>query len=309
MEPVSLLLKSFRGDHAYAVRLVESFHEFNVDGLRLHVVVPHEDVELFAPLAGVTVDVIDESEFAPHLVQEPVAGLRAGYINQEIVKLAFWELELTENYFCVDSDAVFIRQFTASDFMFDDRTPFTVLVEDKELAVEPRYYREYWTVREAAIRRIQQEVDYEDPVIRTCHGHQVFSSAVLRSLKTDFLDPRGWDYADALAVAPYEFSWYNMWLQKTHLIDIHGREPYAKVFHHEGHHLEYVLRGIRPKDIARGYLLLVMNSNYSRDLGIIDPGATKPETLSHYLSYGEVAAVLRSKAKDTWRRRVTRRQA
>jgi hypothetical protein len=132
----------------------------------------------------------------------------------------------------------------------------------------------------------------------------VFSSVVLRSFRDSFLAPRGWSYLDALAEAPYEFSWYNMWLQKVRVVDIHVREPLVKVFHHEGQHLEYILRGITVDDIARGYVALVVNSNYSRDLGVVSADATKPELLSRYLSYGELGSVLTGKIRDTFRRRL-----
>ncbi|MCX6432173.1 MAG: DUF6492 family protein [Actinobacteria bacterium] len=303
MGSLAMLLKSYGADFEYAARLVESFNRFNVDGLPLYVVVPPGDVEQFGNLASANVTVLSEAALDAHLVTQPIGGMRPGYINQEIVKLSFWELGLADNYFCVDSDAVFIRPFGRSDFMRDEHTPYSVLVEDNELKVEPRYYREHWQGREQSLRRIQSIIGLEDPIIRTCHGHTVFSATVLRSFRDDFLAPRGWDYADALNEAPYEFTWYNMWLQHSRVIPIHAREPLVKVFHHEGQHLEYILRGITVDDIARGYVALVINSNYSRDLGLIRPDAPKPEALAPYLSYGEVGQLISAKAKDTFRRR------
>ena len=305
MTRLGLLLKSYAGDFAYAQRMVESFHKHNADKLTLFIVIPDSDVELFSSMTGSNVEILSEELLGKYLVDSPVHDLRPGYINQEIVKLAFWELGLTENYFCVDSDAEFIRDFGFSDFMANDTTPYTVLVEDKELLVEPRYYKQYWKTREDEIRHILDLVGLDTHVIRTCHGHQVFSAKVLRSFKERFLEPRGWSYVDALAESPYEFSWYNMWLQKDHGIEIHAREPFVKVFHHEGHHLEYILRGVTQADIARGYLAVVVNSNYSRDLGVVDSSASKPETLSRYLSYGEVGQLLASKLRDTFRRRLS----
>ncbi len=48
------------------------------------------------------------------------------------------------------------------------------------------------------------------------------------------------------------------------VIPIEVREPLVKTFHHEGQHLEYALRGIGPDDIARGFVGVVVNSNYAR---------------------------------------------
>jgi hypothetical protein len=310
----AMLLKSYSADAAYAQRLIASFHRFNDDGIHLFVVVPESDVPLFTSIlntrdAGtptLNTTLLSENELGHYLVDEPVHGLRPGYINQEIIKLAFWELGLADNYFLIDSDAEFIRPFTVSDFMFDESTPYSVLVEDHELQVEPNYYQQYWISREASIHHIQELVGLDTRVVLTCHGHTVFSSPVLRSFVNDFLRPRGWTYRDALAESPYEFSWYNMWLQKSRVIDIHPREPWIKVFHNEEQHLEYVMRGITIADIARGYLGIVMNSSYSRDLGLIDAKASKPDSVARYLSYGELAKVAAAKVQDTARRRFQR---
>ena len=302
-ESFAMLLKSYAGDFSSAQGMIESFHRYNVDKVHLYVVVPNADLELFSPLKSTTVTLLAEEQFSRHLVSGPVHGLRVGYINQEIVKLSFWELELAENYFCVDSDAEFIRDFRVQDFMYDEQTPFSVLVEDKELEVEPTYYQQYWQSRAAEIQHIADVIGWTSPVIRTCHGHTVFSAKVLRSFVQDFLTPRNWDYKDALAESPYEFSWYNIWMQFAKPIDIHAREPWIKVFHHEGHHLEYLMRGITTADIARGYLGIVINSSYSRDLGVMTATSSKPESLARYLSYSELAGVLTAKLKDTSRRR------
>jgi len=305
--PLALMLRSYGPDAAYADRLVQSFRRFNSEGLHLFCVVPGTDVPLFAHLAGDDVTVMDDGQLAPMFVHEEIHGLRPGYINQEIVKLAFWETGLADNYFCVDSEAVFLRPFGFSDFMATDSVPYTVLVEDRDLAVEPRYHREHWTTRQESIRRIHDEVGVADPILRTCHGHQIMSSEALRLLQEEFLAPRGWTYADALRFEPLEFTWYNMWLQKSHVIPIYAREPLVKVFHHEGQHMEYMLRGIELSDVARGYLALVVNSNFARALADGTEMQTsidvdKPSGLAPYLSYTEVARLLRSKLASSWRR-------
>lgn len=307
MERIALLLKSYAGDFTYAERLIASFTRHNVEGLTLHCVVPGSDVSQFSTFANAHIRVAAEEDlFGEHLVKRPIGELRTGYANQEIVKLSFWELGLAANYFCVDSDAVFVRPFRADDFMRDETTPYSVLVEDNELKVEPRYFLEHWAGREVSIRRIMELVGLDDPVMRTSHGHQVFSSAVLQSFRDDFLRPRGWTYADALAEAPYEFSWYAMWLQKSQAISIHQREPLVKVFHNEDQHLEYILRGVTESDMARGYLAVVVNSNYSRGRGVVSATAPKAESLASYLSYGEMGRVLSAKVRDTLRRRLGR---
>ena len=304
MSRLAFLLKSHAPDFDHAQRMVASFREFNHEGIPLFIVVPQDDLEVFATLDGPNIDIRSESELGQYLVDEPVAGIRPGYINQEIVKLAFWELGLADNYFCVDSDAVFVRPFNHEDFMFDETTPYTVLVEDNELKVEPRYYNEHWKGRETHLRHIQDLVGLNDRRLLTCHGHQVFSSRVLKSLKDDFMAPRGWAYKDLLAEAPYEFTWYNMWLKKAKVIPIEQREPLVKVFHHEGQHLEYALRGITTEDIARGYVAVIVNSNFARSWGEIDIAEAPEQALARYLPYAVLSKALALKARDTATRRL-----
>jgi hypothetical protein len=299
----ALLLKSYGEDVDYARRLLESFHKFNVDGLTLHCVVPAADLPQFARLEGNTVAVLPQEEVSGQfLVDHPIGGMRVGYANQEIVKLSFWESGMAENYFCVDSDAVFLRPFSASDFMRDESTPYTVLVEDRDLEVEPTYYEQHWVGREAAIRRIMDEVGLDDPVMRTSHGHQVFSAKVLRSFRDEFLAPRGWSYADAVSFSPYEFSWYAMWLQKSQVIPIYQREPLVKVYHDEEQHLASILSGIGPEDLARGYVAVVVNSNFSRGSGVTSVTSNKAAALAPYLSYQELVRLAIAKLKNSFRR-------
>ena len=307
MTDIALLIKSYSRDRDYAGRLLSSIVEFNSERIPVYLVVPKSEKPLFTDLVSVGIEILTEESVAGrYLIDEGAHGLSAGYLNQEIVKLAFSSTGLADNYFCVDSDAVFIRDFGISDFLRRPGEPYSVLVQDKELEIEPRYFREHWQGRERSIRRIMEYVGLDDPIMRTCHGHQVFSSAVLKSFQEEFLGPRGWTLASAVLEIPYEFSWYNMWLQKSGVIPIHQIEPLVKVFHNEDQHLASLMRGEGVEDFARAYLALVVNSNYSRDVGLVNASGDKRELLGQYYSYRELLEVFASKGKETARRRLGR---
>ena len=258
------LLKTYGNDFLYAKRLIASYRQYNVDDISMFIVVPESDLELFGIFNDIDIKVLAEESVTDCLVNDDsVFGIRPGFINQEIIKLAFWELNLCENYFCIDSDAQFIRDFYFSDFMFDENTPFSILIEDNELAVDPEYYKEHWIERSRLIDIIKDEIGVEDRRTLTCHGMTILSRKVLKSFKEKYLLPRGYTYVDALKKSPYEFSWYNFWLQKDKTIPIVFREPLLKVFHNKSQHLEYLRKKITLKDISRGYLGVVINSNYS----------------------------------------------
>ena len=302
MAPFGILVKSFREDASAAERLFGSIRRFNSEQLPVWVVVPDVDVEMFTDIVHGIGEVIPESAFEDQLVSEPVAGVRPGYINQEIIKLAFWETGLAGNYLPVDSDAVFLRPFGIDDFMHSGDVPYTVLLEDRELQVDPDYYTTHWQGREVVLRHIQQQVGLHDRRLLTCHGHQVLSSTVLRSLHENFLDQRGWSYARMLEEGPYEFSWYNFWLQKSKVIPIELREPYFKVVHSARQHSDLALRGITMDDIARGYLGVIINSNFAKAWGDLHHETDRREALATYLSWPALLSVAVAKIRARFRR-------
>jgi len=285
MAELALLVKSYSADLEYALRLLVSIHQHNKDSLPVYLVVPEGDLAQFQPFAGGGVEVLSEKLFAAHLVHEQTAGFGPGYINQEIVKLAFWELGLCENYLCVDSDAVFIRDFTRTDFMARPGIPFTFVTEDRELQVEPGYYTDTWVNRKKSLEKIRAEIGYQGRWLLTVHGHAVFSGIVLKNFMEDFLAPRGWDYKDALTISPYEPTWYNTWLLHTGAIEIFAREPIVKTFHNSTQHLDYLMREVSNEDLARGYVAVVVNSNYSRGEGVLSVSTSPKQLLASYVSF------------------------
>jgi len=270
MDNIAILVKSFIGDFEYTKRLIESYKKYNVDKIPLYLVVPESDMSTFEHFNEKHIKVLSDESVCNKLVKDRrIRGIRPGYINQEIIKLAFWEKKLTLNYFCMDSDAVFIRNFYKSDFMYNRTTPYTILQEDNELKVDPEYYKTHWNRREKLILRIQKEVGLSDKRILTSHGFSILSSKVLASFYTKFMQPRKLNYSDLLEISPYEFSWYNMWLQKDKTIEIEIKEPLIKFFHQKSHHLDYLYNGVTLRDMARGYIGYNVNSNYSRGLGVV----------------------------------------
>ena len=163
------------------------------------------------------------------------------------------------------------------------------MVEDKDLAVEPEYYHTHWKEREKLIRLIQKEVGLVDSRMLTCHGFAIFSCKVLESLYNKFLIPRNMTYIDLMRISPYEFSWYNMWLQEDKTIPIEIKEPIIKFFHHANHHLDFLRKDITIKDMARSYIGYNINSNYSRGYGVVSYDTThNPRIYEKELSVTEI---------------------
>lgn len=267
----SFMLKSYSGDFLYAQRLIASFNKHNIESLLMHIVVPAGDYDLFNDsFQSGNIVVLNEDMMGFDFVHDDsIHGIRPGYINQEIVKLQFWEHKLSENYFCIDSDSEFICDFGINDFMFDDSTPYAVLVEDKELHVDPLYYIRYWIGREKFLNEIKRELNIANYKTLTCHNNTVFSVRVLEDMKERFMVKRSLGYQDLMKIAPYEFSWYNFWLQISGIVEIRPCEPHFKMFHSREQHEDFLRRGITLQDISRAYVGVIINSNYSRGYGLV----------------------------------------
>ena len=256
--------KTYSGDLRRFALMLESFNKYNVDDVLLVVSVPESEQALFAGFKSDTVHIIsDESYAGKYFTTEKLHNLPVGYVNQEICKLAFWESKIAKNYLCVDSDLLFIRDFHESDFMADKNTPYTILVMDKDLAIE-KHYHNFWLWRQNFIAKIYEKIGLKDRRYRTCHGMQVLNATVLKSLKDDFMKSHKYNYADLIAIAPYEFTWYNAWFQKCGLVREVAVEPFFKTFHMRIEYTLSRLRGLKPEDYAYSYVGIILNGNWKK---------------------------------------------
>lgn len=262
----AFLLKTYRGDEYRAKRLVASWNEYNVENLKMFILCPEDDVTLFKNLETDNIRVIEEEKIDVPIFEED-ARWNKGYLNQEIYKLAFREKGLCANYMCIDSDALFIRPFYKWEFMYDDETPYTSLEEDNVLRADYYYNNKYWHGRREWISKKEDEMNFYPCHLLTCRGFQIFSCKVFKSLKEDFMKSKGYDYKNLIKVSPYEFSWYNLWLQKTKVIDIHQIECLFKYFHLKQYHIGYVLFEMKLEDWAEGNVGIRVHSNYGLGVG------------------------------------------
>ena len=264
MKNFVMFCKTYSGDLKRFQLMLSSFDAHNVDNISLVVSVPESELGIFSKFKSPTVMIVsDESYASKYFTDEKLHGLSVGYCNQEICKLSFWETKIAKNYLCIDSDLFFIRDFHESDFMADSDTPYTVLVMDKDLAIE-KHYHEFWLWRQEFIKKIYAAVELNDPRLRTCHGMQVMNATVLKSLKNDFMKPHKYDYADLIAIAPYEFTWYNAWFQKCGLVREMAVEPFFKTFHMRIEYTMSRLRGLTLDDLAYSYVGIILNGNWQK---------------------------------------------
>lgn len=259
-----IFCKTYNGDIERFKNMIKSFNRFNVENIPLYVSVPEDNLELFKCFENENINIIaDESYAKDYFTNEQYFGLSVGYVNQEICKLAFWETEIAQNYLCIDSDLEFIRDFHISDFMADEETPYTILVQDKDLSIE-KHYQSFGTWRQNLIKKIYNEMGLDDRRLRTCHGNTVLNAKVLKSLKYDFMQSKDYQYKDLIKISPYEFTWYNVWFQKCNLVKEMAVEPFFKTFHMRIDYIFYQLKLISLEDIKKSYVGIIMNGNWNK---------------------------------------------
>jgi hypothetical protein len=256
--------KTYSGDFDRVSNLVDSFNKYNRDDIYLYISAPKKELYLFQPLSNLHIIVITDESFAKeYLAMEGHSGMTLGYVNQQICKLTFYKTAVTRNYLCLDSDTVFIRDFYISDFMYDEDTPYTVLVMDKELSIEKHYRSLFWVGRQSSIKKIYDFMELNDRRLRTCHNSQVFNVKILESLARDFMKPKALKYNDLLKISPYEFTWYNVWFQKTQLVNEVAVEPFFKMLHMRQDYTFSRLKLLKQEDYAEAFVGLILNSKWT----------------------------------------------
>ena len=292
MRRFGFLLKTYLGDFTETSALVESFNKHNVENLPLDIVVPESEINIFHIFSSETVTVLSEELIPSTFTEVPIEGIRPGYINQEIVKLSFFRLNRSENYMCLDSDALFIRDFQIEDFIRHDGIPYTVLIEDRELMSDPVYRDEHWLARESQLVKIRNYLGVPQGMnLLTCHGFQILQHSVLSAFESEILDAKQIDFLDLLKISPYEFSWYNYFLQVSDF-PLAIREPYFRVIHSGTQFAYERLLGRNTTDWSNGYLGLVLNSNFQHLAFKAGYEASPTLVVATYLNTSQILRVL-----------------
>ena len=143
--------------------------------------------------------------------------------------------------------------------------PYSVLIEDRDLQCDPEYFSAQWQNRSESLAKIQEFLELESNLIlQTCHNCQILSTPILAKMQVEILDRKGLTYIDLLTISPYEFSWYNYFLQGLN-IKIYTREPFFKMYGSPRQLIRDRVVGLTLEDLARGYLGIIINSNLGKN--------------------------------------------
>ena len=270
-----LLCKSYRGDAARVARLLDSLARHNPEKLPVVIAIPQADMALFRELtAGHAALLVADEDIVRSHPQATERDLLAryhatpGYRMQQVVKADAWRLLGCESWLCMDSDSVFLRDVSLSDFITPAGHPYTLLHQSRELmqlAVNRGHADMLENFRAESARmktlfgRVGPDHDFgPTPVL--------WSARVWADLHGRFLLPRGWTLWDAIDHIPTEIRWYGEALLAYRSIPIDAIEPLFRVYHHEWQYLAMQRMGETPQTLARQFLGAVYQSNWEFEL-------------------------------------------
>jgi hypothetical protein len=127
-----LMCKSFAADLPRFEILMRSIRTHNRSALPVVVCAPHADLPAFRRVVSAGTTLIAEEEF----IEPRCFAWLDGWRQQQVVKLAFHRLGMSDRYLAIDADCYFIRDFDEAD-LFGAPDEMRVVAQTSD--PEPRY--------------------------------------------------------------------------------------------------------------------------------------------------------------------------
>jgi hypothetical protein len=268
-----LYCKSYSKDFLRLKRLLESINQFNADNLDFYISTPGVDKDLLEQVLGKHGYnwVADEDIVASNPSADVAKYLAMpGGLSQQIIKSEFWRLGLAENYLCLDSDCLFIRNFYKSDFLSIDGIPYTVLHQNKELfqlAIDRGYDRFEVELR-AEAERVKEVFGREGPNFYCAPAPFIWAAKVWRSLDMEYLKPKNISIWDFINPKLPETLIYGETLLKYRAIPLYAVEPLFRTYHYDWQYFLMRRLGETKEKVAKNYLGIIYQSAWESNLNL-----------------------------------------
>ena len=267
-----LYCKSYRRDLLRVKRLLASLRQHNIQSIPFYISTPEADKAVLFELLGEGSDfhwISDESIIKAN-PRAPVGieKTRPGGIAQQVIKSEFWRLGIAENYLCIDSDSIFIRDFGKADFLAPDGFPYTVLHQNKELfqlATNRGHLRVERELRKEA-ERVKVLFGRDGPNYYCAPAPFIWSAQVWNSLDTQYLQPKGMTLWDLITSDHPESLVYGEALLKFQAIPIRAIEPLFRIYHYDWHFYLARRLGETQAKLKQNFLGLIYQSSWESEL-------------------------------------------
>ncbi|SNX29042.1 hypothetical protein SAMN06295945_1405 [Polynucleobacter meluiroseus] len=286
MKDLVLYCKSYRRDFLRLKRLLNSIKKYNVDQIPFYISCPQEQYAELIKIMGSEESfhwVSDEAIIASNpRVAAGIEKTRSGGLSQQAIKSEFWRLGISENYVCLDSDCIFIKDFGVSDFLASDGNPYTVIYQNKEffqLAIN-RGENQVTTNLKKEGDLVKALFDRKGPNYYCPCPPFIWSAKVWRSLDESYLQPRNMSFWDISTGAHPESLLYLEALLNFRAIPLYPIEQLFRIYYYSWQY--YLLKrvGENQEKIAENYLGVIYQSNW--DSGM-DYGVSQKPFLSRIL--------------------------
>ena len=270
-ETLAIFCKSYRTDLRRVQRLLLSLDKHNESNIPVYVSVPPDDLALFRScIHQDNVSLLSDLDVISKNQSLRIEQYRSlpGHVSQQIVKAEFWRLGYSENYICVDSDAVFIRPFSHQSYLSQSGIPYTVVDQGHSILNESlrksrqhvitNFYRE---TKKIKVLFDRQGIDYSFGPFPV-----VWNKNVWKSLEEKFFFEKGINILDAISSHPVESHWYGEALLKYQSIPLLPRQALFFVYHYGWQQTEHRKSNINETDLALLYDGVIYQSAWEREM-------------------------------------------
>lgn len=254
-------------------RLLESINQFNVDRLDFYISTPEVEKNLLVEMLGekgyiwvADEDIVRANTKADFAKYQSIPGS----LSQQIIKSEFWRLGYAENYLCLDSDCLFIRNFYKADFLSPDGVPYTVLHQNKELfqiAANRGHSKVERDLRVEA-ERVQALFDRRGPHFYCAPAPFIWSAKVWQSLDMKYLTPKGISLWELVSSQHPETLIYGEALLKYCAIPLIAIEPLFRTYHYDWQYFLMRRLGETETKLAKNYLGIIYQSAWESELNL-----------------------------------------
>jgi len=279
-----LYCKSYSRDFLRLKRLLESVNQFNIDCLDFYISTPKSEKDLLENVLGKQgyIWVADEEIVAAN-PKADFAKYQAmpGGLSQQIIKSEFWRLGFAENYLCLDSDCVFIRNFYKADFLMSDGVPYTVLHQNKELFQIATNRGQEKVERDLRMEaeRVKAVFDRKGPNFYCAPAPFIWSAKVWKSLDEQYLQAKGISLWELISPDLPETLIYGEALLKYRAIPLIAIEPLFRTYHYDWQYFLMKRLGETEEKLAQNYLGIIYQSAWESELNLGQSQKSVPSRL------------------------------
>lgn len=281
MDNFVLYCKSYSRDFLRLKRLLASIQKFNIDGIPFYISTPSKEREQLKQLLGdegyIWVGDEDICAANPQWDKKKYQAMSGG-LSQQIIKAEFWRLGLAENYLCLDSDSIFIKNFGISDFVTEDAIPYTVLHQNKELfqmAVNRGHLKVERDLR-AEAELVKSLFNRIGPNFYCAPSPFNWSSRVWKSLDINYLQPKNLTIWDLITPLHPESLIYGEALMKFRAIPLIAIEPLFRTYHYEWQYFLMKRLGETEEKLKNNYLGVIYQSAWESKMHLGIPQKNLP---------------------------------